>query len=75
MILKSQSKFCPFLFFSCFNSFLPHKSKTNDLKSCPNSIFFSTEVIKITSDINSAEMHVDLGYFVLKIFVLKVENA
>ena len=27
--------------------------------------FFSVEVIKITGDINSAEIRVDLGYFVL----------
>ena len=35
------------------------------MKCCPNSKVFSIEVIKITSDFSSAEIRVDLGYFVL----------
>ena len=48
----------PFLiyFFLCFSANSLHKSKNCDLKCCPNNEFFSTELIKITSDINSAEM-------------------
>ena len=59
-----------FLIFN--NSSPPHKSKSNNLKYCPNSEFFSIEVIEITSNISSAETRVDLGYFVLK-FVLNVK--
>ena len=33
--------------------------KKYDLKCFPNSEFFSIEVIKITSDISSAEMHIN----------------
>ena len=49
------------------NSYLENinSSKSNDLKCCPNSEFFSIEVIKTTSDISSAEIHADLGDFVL----------
>ena len=48
----------PFLlyFFLCFSANSLHKSKNCDLKCCPNNEFFSTELIKITGDINSAEM-------------------
>ena len=41
------------------------------MKCCPNSEFFSIEVIKITSDISSAEIRVDLGCFVLNKFCFK----
>ena len=42
--------------FFYFSSNSLHKSKNCDLKCCPNNEFFSTELIKTTSDINSAEM-------------------
>ena len=39
--LKFPKQILPFLtFFLCFNSFPPHKSKSNDLKCCPHSEFF-----------------------------------
>ena len=70
--LKSQSKCCPFkYFFLSFNSSPPHKSKSNDVKCSPNSTCFSFKVIKITSNINSAEICVHLGYFVLNILSFK----
>ena len=40
IILKSQSKSCPFLFFYFFNSCPPHKLKSNDLKCCLDSEYF-----------------------------------
>ena len=57
----------PFLiyFFLCFSANSLHKSKNCDLKCCPNNEFFSTELIKITSDINSAEMLMSSRYFAL----------
>ena len=61
---KITKQILSFLIFN--NSSPPHKSKSNNLKYCPNSEFFSIEVIEITSNISSAEIHVDLGYFVLK---------
>ena len=36
-----------------------------DLKCCPNSEFFGTELIKITSNINSAEILMSSHYFAL----------
>ena len=41
------------------------------MKSCPNSECFSTEVSKITNDISSSEIRVDLGCFVLNKFCSK----
>ena len=41
------------------------------MKCCRNSEFFSIEVIKTTSNISSAEIHVDLGCFVLNKFCFK----
>ena len=57
----------PFLifFFLCFNGNPPRGSKKYDLKCFPNSEFFSIEVIKITSDISSAEMHMNYCHFAL----------
>ena len=57
----------PFLiyFFLCFSANSLHKSKNFDLKYCPNNEFFSTELIKITGDINSAEMLMSSRYFAL----------
>ena len=57
----------PFLiyFFLCFSANSLHKSKNCDLKCCPNNEFFSTELIKITGDINSAEMLMSSRYFAL----------
>ena len=57
----------PFLiyFFLCFSANSLHKSKNCDLKYCPNNEFFSTELIKITGDINSAEMLMSTSYFAL----------
>ena len=57
----------PFLiyFFLCFSANSLHKSKNCDLKYCPNNEFFSTELIKITGDINSAEMLMSSRYFAL----------
>ena len=57
----------PFLiyFFLCFSANSLHKSKICDLKYCPNNEFFSTELIKITGDISSAEMLMSSRYFAL----------
>ena len=57
----------PFLihFFLCFKANSLHKSKNCDLKCCLNNEFFSTELIKITDDINSAEMLMSSPYFAL----------
>ena len=52
-------------FFLCFSANSFYKSKNCDLKSCPNNEFFSTELIKITSNINSAEMRTSSRYFAL----------
>ena len=62
-----QSNFFPFLiyFFLCFSTNSLHKSKNCDLKYFPNNEFFSTELIKITGDINSAEMLMSSRYFAL----------
>ena len=51
-------------FFLCFDG-NPRESKKYDLKCFPNSEFFSIEVIKITSDISSAEMHMNYCHFAL----------
>ena len=40
-------------------------NKKRDSKCCPNNDFFSTELIKITSDINIAEMFMSFRYFTL----------
>ena len=60
---KITRQILPFLifFFLCFNSCPPRKLKSNEMKRYPNSEFFSIEVIKITSNISSAEIRVDLG--------------
>ena len=57
----------PFLIylFLCFSANSLHKSKNCDIKCCPNNEFFSTELIKITGDINSAEMLMSSRYFAL----------
>ena len=57
----------PFLiyFLLCFSANSLHKSKNCNLKCCPNNEFFSTELIKITGDINSAEMLMSSRYFAL----------
>ena len=52
-------------FFRCFNGNPPRESKKYDLKCFLNSEFFSIEVIKITSDISSAEMHMNYCHFAL----------
>ena len=52
-------------FFLCFNGNPSRESKKYDLKCFPNSEFFSIEVIKITSDISSAEMHMNYCHFAL----------
>ena len=52
-------------FFLCFSANSLHKSKNCDLKYCPNNEFFSTELIKITGDINNAEMLMSSPYFLL----------
>ena len=52
-------------FFLCFSANSLHKLKNCDLKYCPNNEFFSTELIKITGDINSAEMLMSSRYFAL----------
>ena len=64
---KITRQFLPFLifFFLCFNGNPPRESKKYDLKCFPNSEFFSIEVIKITSDISSAEMHMNYCHFAL----------
>ena len=58
---KITRQILPFLifFFLCFNGNPPRESKKYDLKCFPNSEFFRIEVIKITSDISSAEMHMN----------------
>ena len=48
----------------CFNCCPPHKLKSKDLKCCPNSEFFSTEVLKTTNHISSTEIRTDLGCFI-----------
>ena len=53
------------IFFLCFNGNPPRESKKYDLKCFLNSEFFSIEVIKITSDISSAEMHMSYCHFAL----------
>ena len=55
----------PFLiyFLLCFSANSLHKSKNCNLKCCSNNEFFSTELIKITSDINGAEMLMSSHYF------------
>ena len=62
----------PFLiyFFICFSANSLHKSKNGDLK-CLNNEFFSTELIKTTSDINSAKMLVSSRYFALNKLKIK----
>ena len=56
----------PFLiFFLCFSDNSLHESKNRDLKFCPDNDFFSVELIKITSNINSAEMLMSFCYFAL----------
>ena len=57
---------CPFLiyFFLCFSANSLHKSKNCDLK-CPHNEFFSTDLIKITGNINSAEMLISSHYLAL----------
>ena len=52
-------------FFHCFSANSFHKSKNCDLKCCPNNEFFSTELIKKTSDINSVEILIISRYFAL----------
>ena len=49
--------FFPFsIFFLCFSGNPLHKSKNSDLKYCPNTEFFSIELIKIKSDVSSAKI-------------------
>ena len=50
------------IYFSLSNCL--HKSKNCDSK-CPNNEFFSTELIKIASNIDSTEMLVSSCYFAL----------
>ena len=64
---KIKRQFLPFLifFFLCFNGNPPGELKKYDLKCFTNSEFFSIEVIKITSDTSSAEMHMNYCHFAL----------
>ena len=64
---KITRQILPFLifFFLCFNGNPPRELKKYDLKCFPNSEFFSIEVIKITSDVSSAEMHMNYCHFAL----------
>ena len=64
---KITRQILPFLifFFLCFNGNPLRESKKYDLKCFPNSKFFSIEVIKITSDISSAETHMNYSHFAL----------
>ena len=66
MILKSKSKlnlFNIFFFVLIVLHLINQKVMLRNVIQILN--FFSVEVIKITGDINSAEIHVDLGYFAL----------
>ena len=67
----------PFLiyFFLCFSANSLHKSKNCDLKCCPNNEFFSTELIKITSDINSAERLMSSRYSALNKLRIKYNEC
>ena len=58
-------------FFLRFSANFLHKLKNCDLKCCPNNEFFSSELIKITSDINSAESFMSSHYFPLNKFRIK----
>ena len=62
----------PFLIYTflCFSANSLHKSKNCDLKCCPNNEFLSTELIKITGDINSAEILMSC-YFALNKLKIK----
>ena len=64
---KTTRQILPFIifFFLCFSGSPLRESKKYDLKCFPNSEFFSIEVIKITSDISSAEMHMNYCHFAL----------
>ena len=62
---SNQSNSFLIYFFLCFSANSLHKEKNRDLNSCPQNGFFSTEVIKITSDINSGEMLMSSRYFAL----------
>ena len=68
---KITKQILPFLIFFCVNSCPSHKLKSNDLKCCPNSEYFSIEIIKITNDISSAEIRGDLGCFIFNQFCFK----
>ena len=46
-----------------------------DLKCCPNNDFFSTELIKITSNITSAEMLISSCYFTLSKLRIKCNEC
>ena len=74
---KIKKQFLPFLifFFLCFNGNPPCESKKYDLKCFPNSELFSTEVIKITSDISSAEMHMNYYHFALNNLSFKEKKS
>ena len=52
-------------FFLYFGANFLDKLKNCDLKCCPNNEIFSSELIKITSDINSAEMLMSSHFFPL----------
>ena len=57
----------PFLLFFvlCFTSNPQQKIKYNDLKHYRNTEFFSTEILKTASDINSAELQIKFCYLAL----------
>ena len=74
---KITRQILPFLIFLflCFNGNPPCESKKYDLKCFSNSEFFSIEVIKITSDISSAEMHMNYCHFALNNLSLKRKKS
>ena len=61
--------------FLCFNSNRPDKSKDNDLKNCPNSEFFSVELIKITNSVADADRHTHFCYFALNKLTFKQKKC
>ena len=61
LILQSNCIFN--ILFICFSGNPLHRSKNKDLKCFPNTEFFSRELIKIMSNINSAEMHMSFFIF------------
>ena len=63
------------IFFLCFSLFLSINKKKSGIKCCPNNRFFSTELIKIRSDINTAEMLMSFRYFALNTLRIKSKKC